>query len=773
MGTEVTAKLGLIITAKDEASQVFKAFAESLTGMFMGASGESKVLQESLQGITVAVNEAGKAARSAQEQFGTMAQASSMQFIGSEAKHAGKEIVGGLTEAVKSASEFQQSVDAIVATLNTKLAPTQKITTGQYKAMEDAALKMGQKGWFSANQIADGMYVMARQGIGYQDIMGGAMKSVQNLAVATDSDLSSTANVMSDIIHELGPSVAKLGSDSQTQFKKVADIVSGAMHDARMSMTDFMNTMKYVGPQAGALSLSLGGVSTAIAMLGQSGIIGSKAGTTLRTMLQDLTPHSKAAAVEMKKLGIITKDGGNKFLDAQGNVKTFAEIQDVLRTSMAKLTPIQQEAAIKTMFTQQSVSGMMAIVGKTKEEVADFTDAIVNHGDAEALAQQKWAGTAGKLRELSGHFATLSKEIGLILLPIVNKLIDVGEGLMTWFEKLSPKMKQTIVVIAALVGSFLLVTGTLLTFMATTKFLLISFSDLGNGAKGVGGLIGLMKSPIGMVVVAIVGLIAAGTWLYNNWDKVQALGKQLVQTYKDHAVLINTMGAVLAAFTTKALAEFLVKTAAQIAALGLQASAWIASKAQIIASTVAQVAHTAAQWAGQAATTAMTAAQWLLNIALDANPIGLVIIAIAALGAAVYAIIHYWTDITNAIKGAWDWLSKWINTKVDPKKVSVDTSGNHVGQNAEGTDNWRGGLTWVGEKGPELLNLPSGSQIMSNARSSALVNGMVNMGGARTSNSKSQVNNINITVNGNGKSGTQIGQDIAKQLRLQMPIVNV
>jgi hypothetical protein len=38
------------------------------------------------------------------------------------------------------------------------------------------------------------------------------------------------------------------------------------------------------------------------------------------------------------------------------------------------------------------------------------------------------------------------------------------------------------------------------------------------------------------------------------------------------------------------------------------------------------------------------------------------------------------------------------------------------GHNAMGTNNWRGGLTWVGERGPELLNLPSGSQILSAQR---------------------------------------------------------
>ena len=45
-------------------------------------------------------------------------------------------------------------------------------------------------------------------------------------------------------------------------------------------------------------------------------------------------------------------------------------------------------------------------------------------------------------------------------------------------------------------------------------------------------------------------------------------------------------------------------------------------------------------------------------------------------------------------------------------------TGNYVyGYNAGGTDNWRGGLTWVGEAGPELVRLPQGSEIMSNQES--------------------------------------------------------
>ena len=61
-----------------------------------------------------------------------------------------------------------------------------------------------------------------------------------------------------------------------------------------------------------------------------------------------------------------------------------------------------------------------------------------------------------------------------------------------------------------------------------------------------------------------------------------------------------------------------------------------------------------------------------------------------------------------------------------------DQYADFYGLNATGNDNWRGGLTWVGEAGPELVSLPRGSQIYSNQDS-------MNAGGA---------NNYYINVNG-------------------------
>jgi hypothetical protein len=52
----------------------------------------------------------------------------------------------------------------------------------------------------------------------------------------------------------------------------------------------------------------------------------------------------------------------------------------------------------------------------------------------------------------------------------------------------------------------------------------------------------------------------------------------------------------------------------------------------------------------------------------------------------------------------------------------------HVGTNARGTSYWRGGPTWVGENGPELVSLPQGSQVLNAARSRQLVGAGVGAG---------------------------------------------
>jgi hypothetical protein len=144
-----------------------------------------------------------------------------------------------------------------------------------------------------------------------------------------------------------------------------------------------------------------------------------------------------------------------------------------------------------------------------------------------------------------------------------------------------------------------------------------------------------------------------------------------------------------------------------------------------------------AVWGIVNATTAWEAIQWLLNIAMDANPIGAVVLALELLGLAIYEVVKHWKDICEWVSKAWKWLCKWNGTPAEDKDVTITettvktpaaqaheeakkvgpvptpakTKYQLLGKNANGTKNWRGGPTWVGERGRELINAPQGSQI--------------------------------------------------------------
>ena len=158
---------------------------------------------------------------------------------------------------------------------------------------------------------------------------------------------------------------------------------------------------------------------------------------------------------------------------------------------------------------------------------------------------------------------------------------------------------------------------------------------------------------------------------------------------------------------------------------------FIAHKGYVIASKIATEAMTVAMNIQKIALGVATVAQWLFNAALSANPIGIVIIAIGLIGLAIYKLVKHWDDVTAAIKNAWDWLTRWNNKEMNPKSATVTTNYRDTGStgpltkshNAAGTDFWQGGETWVGEEGPEIVNLPRGSQVIPNDKSMEMTKG--------------------------------------------------
>lgn len=92
--------------------------------------------------------------------------------------------------------------------------------------------------------------------------------------------------------------------------------------------------------------------------------------------------------------------------------------------------------------------------------------------------------------------------------------------------------------------------------------------------------------------------------------------------------------------------------------LGALVIAWGVYKAAVIGALVVEkmMAFFSAIKAVQAATQGMSMAQAALNVVMNANPIGLIITAVAALGFGIYELIKHWDSVSAAMSIAWEWI---------------------------------------------------------------------------------------------------------------------
>ncbi len=832
MAANVNAQLGLVITANDKASPIFEALARNIMSAFSSANTEARTLGETISNISAEANTRGAseaiaevgnvaeastgAARGLSDEFTHMAGIAALQDIGARFTNAGMAATSFFEGATGQGMTFDQTVKKIGVTLNSQITNGAKLSGQQIEALGQKAMDLSNKGYFTSNQLSEGMYVLARQGINYKDIMGGAMNSIQDLAKATDSNLSSTTNTVSDIIHEMGGELKdEFGSNVKDQMGGVADAISGAMHNARMSMTDFLGALKYVGPQASAMGMSITDVSTAVALLGEHGIKANQAGTTLRRMLTNLTAPTAAASKELNTLGIGVGKNSLLFDQSTGKIKSFGEIQAILSDKLKGLSIAQKEAALKTIFGQYALSGMNAIVDASSTDVKNLSAQITKHGEAQDLANGKMDNAAGQAQKLSNQYDNLKTQIGVGLIPVASQLMTSASGLLAWFNKLSPSTKTLIVRVAAIGGIATLVIGKLASFISSLQMMGVALKNIGNLAEGfksmskisgaitqvggafktVGGIVVKGISGIGKafsvfteflmanpIILIIAGLVLLGVALYELyqhsqtfrdgvnavilavvgcfkglWQDIVNLCKGISKTWDDFWAGINTSWHSFKSSLSSEWNSFWngIKTVGN--AIWEVISGYISAQLAIIQGifkVFGDILH--GNW-GAIWTDLKTAVTNVINDILG--------IFGSSADDLFNAGKNLMTNFANGIKSLMNAI------KLPHLKISGSFSLNPPSMPKVGVD-WyaKGGIfnspqtIGVGESGSEaVLPLNKLSDILNLDKLTQ---------GATGGKGKNQVNNITIQINGRGKNDKDLADDIARRIRLQMNVVS-
>jgi TP901 family phage tail tape measure protein len=322
------------------------------------------------------------------------------------------------SKIISLTTEFQGNLNSLQAVTGATGDQMAKVSARATELGNDISLP-----GTSAATAAAAMLELAKGGLTVEQAMAAA-KGTLTLAAAAQIDGARAAQIQSDALNQFGLQADQAGH--------VADLLANSANASAVEITDVAESMKFVGPVAHAMGISIEDATTAIGLLGNAGIRGSEAGTSLRGMLASLAAPSKLAAGALDDLGV-------KAYDSQGKFVGFPAVIDQLRVAQGKQTDAQFQSNVATAFGRETMSGVLALVNAAPGSWDKMEAAVTKSGGAQEVAAAKMKGLGGAIEGLKSQLETTAITIGTALAPsleslvrnatsVVGALTDAGSG---------------------------------------------------------------------------------------------------------------------------------------------------------------------------------------------------------------------------------------------------------------------------------------------------------------------------------------------------------
>ncbi len=399
-----------------------------------------------------------------------------------------------------------------------QMSTVQAISQASHEDMlqlTELAKKMGETTQFTAEQAGEGLEYMAMAGWKTEDMLSG-LPGIMHLAAASGEDLGTVSDIVTDAMTAFG-----LSADQSSHF---ADVLAQASSNSNTNVAMMGNTFKYVAPVAGALGYTIEDVATATGLMANAGIKGESAGTSLRAMLTNLAKPTEEMQGYMTDLGI-------SLVDNAGKMKSLRELSEGMRLGFSKLSEAEKAEYAAGIAGKEGMSGLLAIVNASTEDINKLTQAIDNSngaakkmseirldnlkGDltilssaAQGLGIEAYGGFSEELRELvqdaTGWVGNITQELSEELPTIRRKMKGFGEDIEEGLEPLLTFGTWSLEHPEAIKGTLMGVTGALATFKGIQAFK--------GGVALLGKLSGMISAwPVAAAGLAVGGIVGIGT----------------------------------------------------------------------------------------------------------------------------------------------------------------------------------------------------------------------------------------------------------------------
>ncbi len=305
--------------------------------------------------------------------------------------------------SIDAGMQFDKGMAQVAATMGT--------TVDQIGDLRKFAMDMGAKTAFSATQAAEALNYMALAGYDAQTSMA-MLPNVLNLAAAGGMELQLASDMITDAQSALGLSLE--------QTTTMVDQMAKASSMTNTSVSQLGDAILTVGGTAQYMAGGTAELNSVLGVLADNGIKGSEGGTHLRNILLKLASPTKDATGLLNRLGV-------QIFDAEGNMRSFAEIFPELNAAMSTLTDQERLDAMATLFNSRDIASATALLSTSADRWSELGDALGDcAGSAEQMANTQLDNLAGDVTlfksALEGAQITLSDQ----LTPTLREFTQFG-----------------------------------------------------------------------------------------------------------------------------------------------------------------------------------------------------------------------------------------------------------------------------------------------------------------------------------------------------------
>lgn len=380
-----------------------------------------------------------------------------IQMSASNTMDFGMQLVGGMARAYKYSAGVQNEVWTA-----SKIAGA---TIAEQREMLQLAKDVNEITPLTASDVASGQRYLAMAGNKFDAIkeMIGPASKLASIFTMTVGQKGGVADLMTNIM--------SMYQIPMTEAARVTDDLYTAVTNANISLTDLAQSISYAGADMATAGVDLRQTAAAIGVLGDMGIQGSMAGTSLANMIRYL----QLSLVNQKKKGYnALADLGlspDEFFDAQGNLIDLYTIYQKFAKAAVDLPSRIETPTFFNIFGVRGNRGMLPVL----RDIASGRDKMgkilatynQNMGAVNRLNEERLKTDAGVIDQFESSIENLTVTAGAALGRIFTPVLNVGNSIIkvinsiseTWVGSFGLRVAATGVVVGTIVAGFNTVRG--------------------------------------------------------------------------------------------------------------------------------------------------------------------------------------------------------------------------------------------------------------------------------------------------------------------------